>query len=127
NNIRGFKRTPAYWDAEALELRLADTSAREQNEAGLDASVLAWLAEHPGRHATSKLREAIPGRDSRVDAALERLLARAEVRDLGRDGGPWSGRAGAPRYWQAATDAALTSAPLFGPTRADPSAGSRNG
>lgn len=112
NNIRGFKRTPAYWHADALELRLVDTAAVDAEE--LDELVLTWLVEHPGQHSKSTVRAAIPRRNTDVDAALERLKERDRVRDLGRDGGTWSGQAGTPRYWVATVHADSTPSQLFG-------------
>ena len=121
NSIAGFKRTPAYWDADALELRLVDTTAQEEADEELDTRVLEWLAEHPGRHSTRQVREAIKGRSTRLDEALERLKERDAVQDLGRDGGTWSGRSGTPRYWIASVHAEETASQLFG-TRSDEAA-----
>ena len=123
NNVRGFKRTPAYWDEDELEIRLVDTTAQEGNEAPLNAEVLDWLIDNPGTHSTTKVREAVKGRDSSIDSALERLKARAEVQDLGRDGGPWLAEVGTPRYWIASIHAEPTSAALFGPGSAGVVAG----
>ena len=61
NTIAGFKRTPAYWDADALELRLVDTKAQEEADDELDGRVLEWLVEHAGR-----TRRRLSGRRSRV-------------------------------------------------------------
>ena len=44
NNIKGFKKTPAHWDEDALELRLVDV--QHVNEAELDERVLGYLSEH---------------------------------------------------------------------------------
>jgi hypothetical protein len=114
NNIRGFKRTPAYWDPDALDLRLVDTKAQEGADEELDARVLEYLAEHPEKHSTTAVRKGVGGRAIRVDQALERLKARDEVRDLSRDGGTWSGRGGDPRYWIACVNAKNTPSRLFG-------------
>ena len=123
NNIKGFKRTPAYWDADALELRLADARASEEAEEELAGRVLAWLNEHPGQHSTSTVRQAIGGRHEWADSALESLKARGEVCDLARDGGAWSGRAGTARYWIASIHAADTSPQLFGARSGDTESG----
>jgi 5S rRNA maturation endonuclease (ribonuclease M5) len=119
NNVRGFKRTPAYWDPDTLELRLVDIAQREEDEAARDKAVLDWLLANPGQHSTTAVRENVEGRDSAIDAALERLKTSAQVRDFGRNGGPWSGRRGAPRYWEASSQAGLTSAEETGPMSAD--------
>jgi len=118
NNIRGFKRTPAYWDADALELRLVDTTAPDEADEVLDARVLGWLMEHSGSHSTTAVRKGAKGRLTKVDEALERLKTRDEVRDHGRNGGTWSGRGGDARYWIASVHAASTPSELFG-TRLD--------
>jgi hypothetical protein len=118
NNIRGFKRSPAYWDADALELRLVDTTAKEEDEAELDDKVLAWLIDHPGEHASKTVRdavcEAMQCRPIRVDGALERLKSRDEVRDLRPDTGTKPGRSTVPHQWIASIHAASTSSPLDG-------------
>lgn len=125
NNIRGIKKTPAYWDADSLELRLVDTGDQthdERVEQRAEAA-LTWLQDHPGQHSTTTVRKAVKGRDTVTDEALEALKARAEVQDLGRDGGPWSGRGGDARYWIASIHAPLgppeTTAQLFGPWSAE--------
>jgi AAA domain len=51
NNIRGFKRTPAYWDADALELRLVE--AHETDTEALDLAVESHVEEHPGQTTTA--------------------------------------------------------------------------
>jgi hypothetical protein len=116
NSIAGFKRTPAYWDPEALELRLADTTRQDEADEDLDERVLAWLTKHPSRHSTTAVRQAIKGRNERLDASLERLKARGDVRDLARDGGATSGRPREARYWQASIHAEVTPPQLFGAT-----------
>jgi hypothetical protein len=123
NNISGFKRRPAYWDADALELRLVDTQKQEEADEALDARVLKWLVEHPGQHSTSSVRKQVEGTDTRIDEALHRLRAAAEVRDLGAGGAPWSGRAGAARYWIASIYAPQASADETAPRSAELGAG----
>lgn len=130
NNIRGFKRRPAYWDEDALELRLVEKAGPEEHESKVEEraeAALEWLVEHPGRHSTTAVRQGVGGRESVTDEALEALKARAGVLDLGRDGGPWSGRSGDARYWIASVHAASegvgTSAPLFGPGSAEVAGG----
>jgi hypothetical protein len=122
NSIRGFKRTPAYWDPDALELRLADTSRQDEADEDLDQRILDWLIEHPGRHATTHLREALKGRSTRVDDALERLLARDDLRVSSHTGGTLTGRPREPKYWEASIHAAPESSQLFGTTTDDPAA-----
>lgn len=123
NIVGGLKRTPAYWDEEALELRLVDTSAHEEAEADLDERVFAFLEPQAKPVATSAVREGVPGRNERIDKALERLKAAGRAFDLARDGGAWSGRVGTARYWTTAVQAGLTSPQLFGATSGDLASG----
>ena len=109
NNIVGFRRTPAYWDADALTLRLADSTRQEEADEDLDKTILAWLVENPSKHLTKAIREAIKARHGRHEQALERLKERGEVCDFARDGGAWSGRRGSARYWIASVHAAESS------------------
>jgi hypothetical protein len=113
NNVRGFKRTPAYFDQDALELRLVDTSRQEEADEELDARLLEWLVEHASRHSTTKVRQGVKGGNERIDASLERLKERGEVLDLARNGGAWSGRGGETRYWIASIHAEETAPQLF--------------
>ncbi len=127
NNIRGFKRTPAYWDPDRLELRLVEATDHDQTVEQRRQAALAWLVDNPGSHSTTAVRKALGGRESVTDEALEAAKARAEVLDHGRDGGPWSGRNGDARYWIATIHAAShniqTPARLFGPGSAEVAAG----
>jgi hypothetical protein len=68
NNIRGFKRTPAYWDADALELRLV---ARDEGvERDLQGEIATYVAEHPGSSTNEIARGVSAGRD-RVSTILK--------------------------------------------------------
>jgi hypothetical protein len=49
NNIRGFKRRPACWDDQALELRLVESATLDKREAA-EADALAWIIEHVTAH-----------------------------------------------------------------------------
>jgi AAA domain len=110
NNIRGLPRTPVYWDADTLSLRLVDTTAENANESedALDAVVVAWLREQASPRSQTKVRRGVKRRHENVDQALERLKGRGEVRDSARNGGAWSGQPGTPRYWEATTHADST-------------------
>ena len=116
NNIRGFKRTPAYWDADALELRLVDTTKKEENEDDLDARVLAFLevATKDEAISTRAVQREVEGRNKNIVFALERLKAAGSSCDCVRGGGPWSGRSGVARYWKASIYAGSTASQLFG-------------
>lgn len=123
NNIRGFKKRAAYWDPDALELRLLEATDHDQAVEQCADRVLRWLTDNPGSHSTTVVREAVTGRDSLIDRGLEALRARAEVLDHGRGGGPWSGTNGTARYWiasiHAETHGPTTTAQLFGPRSAE--------
>jgi hypothetical protein len=123
NNIRGFKKRAAYWDEQALELRLIDATDHDEHVERCAEKLLAHLTEHPGSHTTTALAKTLSVRDDTVKDAGELLKARAVVFDHGRDGGPWSGKNGAARYWIAAIHAAShgidTTAQLFGPRSAE--------
>lgn len=126
NNVRGFKRSKAYWDEGRLELRLVDTSAQEENEEELDRDVLEYVTGHPGRSLTkvrAGIRETSKWRNESIDASLERLKARGRVVDLARDGGAWSGQPGTPRYWHPANHAGSTPPELFGAGSGEDEAG----
>jgi hypothetical protein len=57
NNIRGFKRTVAYWDEEQLELRLVDSQPADEGIEKATAWLLAYVTENPGL-ARSKIEAA---------------------------------------------------------------------
>jgi hypothetical protein len=110
NNVRGFKRTPCYFDADALEIRFVDVASTDHEEIVDERveTVREWLRSHPGGHSTTAVRDGVEGRATVTDEALEALKARDEVRDEDKGGGTWSGRAGTPRYWKLSGDAGLT-------------------
>jgi AAA domain len=99
NNIRGFKRTPAYWDEEVLELRLVEVAQVEAEE--LDARVLEYVSEHPGESQKRVEDQVEGGRDS-IRKSLERLASHLLLAT-----GP--GRAWNGKYWYPADHAALRS------------------
>jgi hypothetical protein len=99
NNIRGFKRTPAYWDAERLELRLAD--ANPVDTEALDRAVLEYVTEHPGRSQKS-IEDGVEGGRGSIRNALQRLATLSSIAQ-----GP--GRHPAGKYWYPAGHAALHS------------------
>ena len=47
NNIRGFNKRTAYWDADSLELRLVDAPAEDDNA---DTDALKWIVAHVREH-----------------------------------------------------------------------------
>jgi hypothetical protein len=93
NNIKGFKLTPCYWDAEALELRLVDVKKTDAEE--LEARVLDWVTAHPG-DATDNVAAGVKKRRKTVAEVLERLEAagRLEHKPSGTLGRPGTGH-----YW----------------------------
>ena len=122
NNIKGFKRTPAYWDADALELRLVDAGDHDENVEQRAAAALKWLVENAGSHPTAAIRSALGGRSTVTDKALLVLKGRDEVVDHVRGGGTWSGKPGVPCYCIATVHAGshgiASPSQLFG-TRSD--------
>jgi hypothetical protein len=70
NNVRGFKRTPAEWDEDELQVRLIDTKTVDPDE--VDREVLAYVEEHPGAY-TTKVEAGVPRRAEKVRESLERL------------------------------------------------------
>jgi hypothetical protein len=117
NSIAGFKRTPAYWDAEALELKLVDTSRQEEADEALDERVLEWLVECAGSHSKTQVRKGVreggSASNERIDEALERLRECGKVRDHAAGGAAWLGENGTPRYWIASVHAEETAPQLF--------------
>jgi AAA domain len=88
NNVAGFRRTPAIWNEDALEIRLLDVERVSEEE--LDEQVLAWVCEHPGM-STKKVAEGVGKRRENVVGSLERLGTLSRVlskasRELGRPG-----------------------------------------
>jgi hypothetical protein len=93
NSTAGFRRTPATWDAQALEIRLLETKTLDLG--ALAEEILAYVDEHPGT-ATRRIAEGLGRRREAVSDTLEtletagRLTVKAS-RDLGRPG--------TGRYW----------------------------
>jgi hypothetical protein len=77
NNITGFKRQPAEWDPDALELRLIDT-AEAVSEDEYEQRILEYLEEHPDAK-TAELTEEIKGTNTHLIAARKRLLDKKQV------------------------------------------------
>jgi hypothetical protein len=81
NNVKGFPRTPAYFNQERLELALAEEPQPDpEKEHRLDDDVLAEVQRKPGQ-STNQIRLAIRRRQPDVAAALARLAAENMVCD----------------------------------------------
>ncbi len=106
NNIRGFKRRPAYWDADALELRLVAKTPSDEKIAADAAKVADYLEANPGEHSTTALRSATNLGAESLERALEVLLASDRVRDRARRDATGSVSAGHAHAWVAAIHAA---------------------
>jgi len=106
NNVAGFRRTPARWDEEALEIRLLDV--QETDQAELDEAVLAYVAAHPGA-TTKDVENGVEGSRDSIRKALERLEKAGdnsgELQGVAR--GP--GRRANGNYWYPANHEALQS------------------
>jgi hypothetical protein len=108
NNVAGFRRTPAIWDADELEIRLLDV--QQVDEEAVDEDVAVHVETHPGE-ATSKIAATVGKRRERVESALERLKEAGRVtskssRELGRPG--------TGRYWFSHNHAESEPSSLFG-------------
>ena len=99
NNVRGFKRTPAYWDAEALELRLVDKDEVDEEE--LDGRVLEYVTGHPGA-VTKTVEDEVEGGRESIRKSLERLASHKLLAS-----GP--GRHPRGKYWYPANHEGLHS------------------
>lgn len=88
NNIKGFKRTPAVWDADQLELRLLEHTEIADDEYA--QRILDYLVDNPWA-LTRELEEDVEGKSSRLRLARQHLEDEGRVikrssRDLGRPG-----------------------------------------
>jgi hypothetical protein len=99
NNIRGFKRTPAYWDEERLELALIYVAQLDAEE--LDGRVLEYVTDHPG-DPQKRVEDQVEGGRESIRKSLERLATNKLVAQ-----GP--GRRSNGKYWYPANHAALQS------------------
>lgn len=111
NNMRGFKRTPAYWDDEALELRLVEVTPIDDD--ALDNDVVAYIEQHAGE-ATSTIAKGIGKRLATVRTALERLQATGRL--TSKSSGDL-GRPGTGHYWFPLNHAETEPSALFGTAR----------
>lgn len=105
NNIRGFPKTPAYWDADALELRLVEHGDHDERVEERAERVLTYLESRPQPHSKTAIRKAVGGRFEITDEALELLKRRDRVRDLSGDAGTGSDTAGKAQGWIASIHA----------------------
>lgn len=97
NNIRGFKRTAAYWDPERLELRLIDvehTSVEEVRE-----RVYEFLEADVNWASTRSVEKSVEGRSASIREALD--LLRDEAVIVSRTASE-IGRRGSGNYWNLA-------------------------
>ena len=138
NNVTGFKRTPAVWDDDALELRLVD-APQTVPAAIVRERVLVWLQEQrPGWHSTSAIQGAVKGDTKVVATVLRELfedglaaLAVGAAKNLPGSVGleqweEWH-RLRTPRYWQASSHAGLQSVLALAPTGTDSPAAAEDG
>jgi AAA domain-containing protein len=105
NNISGFKKRPAYWDPDTLELRLADHTDHDEKVEERANAILVLLESDPGLHSKTAIRKAVGGRAQITDQALEALKARDRVKDLSADDGTGSDVQGKARGWIASIHA----------------------
>ena len=105
NNIRGFKRTPVFWDEEQLELRLVDVQRVEDEE--LERRVLEFVGEHPGC-SSNELEKGVEGSASRKREARERLV---EAGRITNSSSVLGGRGKTSHSWVLAQEAPLQFVP----------------
>lgn len=106
NNIRGFKKTPAYWDPDTLELRLIDTGDHDAKLEERAERVADYLEANPGPHSKTAIRKAVGGKAEITDQALELLKSRDRVKDLSHAAGTGSDTPGKAQGWIASNHAA---------------------
>jgi 5S rRNA maturation endonuclease (ribonuclease M5) len=82
NNIRGFKKTPAYWDADTLELHLVDAGDHDEKVEERAELVAELLESAPRAHSKTAIRKAVGGRAEITDQALLVLKDTDRVIDL---------------------------------------------
>ena len=111
NNTRGIPRTPAYWDAETLELRLIDVQRADED--ALDEEVLAYVHEHAGE-ATSAIAKTLKKRPANVRKSLERLSDPGRVDGITSKSSADLGTAGIGQYWYPLNQAPSDQSQLFG-------------
>ena len=102
NNVTGFRRTPATWDDDALEIRLLDIKTVDEQE--VDEHVRVYINEHPGA-PTKDIENGVTGSRDAIRKSLERLSEPGELQSVAR--GP--GRRANGNYWYPANHAALQS------------------
>jgi len=124
NNIRGFKRTQAYWDEDTLELRLIEPSQADQDI--LDQAILEHVQEHPGQHTTA-IAETLGKRPERIRKALKRLSAHGTAQKLQIKTSRELGRPGTGHYWFPLNHAPSEPSQLFGTPRDAPAAQANEG
>jgi AAA domain len=113
NNVAGFRRTPARWDEEELEIRLLEVEP--QDEEALDEMVLAWVTQNPGE-ATTNIAIKVGKRGQNVKESLERL---GRLEKLHSKSSRELGRPGTGRFWFPLNHAGFDSSGDFGTTPDD--------
>jgi hypothetical protein len=111
NNVAGFRRTPATWDEDTLEIRLLDIKIVD--EEALEAEVAAYVEQHPGT-ATSTIAKELGKRRENVENALERLQDPGRVNPVHFKSSRDLGRPGTGRYWFPHNHAPSEASQLFG-------------
>jgi AAA domain len=104
NNITSLKRTPAYWDADTLSLRLVDQHDVDTEEK--KRKLVSWITANPGK-ATNKVSAGAGGNEKTNTKLLNEL---AEERRITKCSAKDVGAAKAGNYWMPCTDAGSCSA-----------------
>jgi hypothetical protein len=108
NNIRGFKKHPAYWDNDTLELRLIEAGDHDEKVEQKAEQIAALLeAEPPKTYSTTAIRKAVKGGNETVDQALRLLTLSGRVQTLPTDDPAGSGSPGRSKGWYASIHTGL--------------------
>jgi hypothetical protein len=118
NNVSGFRRSPAYWDEETLEIRLLDTASVADEE--YKQRVLEYLQGRSWTSSNRIVRE-VKGRAERLLRALQSLEEAGRVTSASSRA---LGRGGSGTYWILASEAESALFPRGGKNPEDPVAGS---
>jgi hypothetical protein len=111
NNVRGFRRTPAIFDEDTLEIRLLDVQRLDED--ALDEDVLAYVEAHPGE-ATSRIANGLGKRRETVENSLKRLSDPGRLEPLQFKTSRDLGRPGTGHYWFPHNHAGSEPSQLFG-------------
>jgi hypothetical protein len=110
NNMRGFRKTLAEWDPDALELRLVETGDALIAGEDYEQRIIDHLAANPWP-TTTELDDCVTGRGKELRAARQRLETSGRIKSVpSRD----LGRIGNSKRWNLSTNAAFDTSLTLG-------------